>query len=482
MNFKRILAGVMAGATAISLAACSNSGNGGFDSDTNSTASSSETTIDDEIDNPVSIGDISINAGEDVEPAELEYLGNYDITTAGDVKPAYKYFSENYGCKIKCTIVGSLQILEKLTTAISAGESPDLVDYSDSTFPLMMSKNMYTPLDDYMDLSAPQWSGLDQYINKYKWNGKNYYYPWAYNVSSYFLIYNRGVFEQIGLEDPKELYDEGKWTWEAMADVIRKFIDSDTDGNRTGLYGASEYSAQAIIDSTGVPLIEIGEDGKLVSHMNDANIEKCLDMLRSFDNTQEQLRYPRDTENSWNPSYNEWADGNTLFFEDGSWRYEEHWRKFKKKNKWEDDEVNFVPFPQMDGADKYYQSMKQESIMLVAGAKNIDGYKAWIYSNLVASNDPEIAKAGREQSKEEYDWSDTLLDRLDMMKDPKTFTAVFDFKNGIGQDIASTDSQDNPVEQLTKGPYMTGESYTSFRAKYQGQIDTRLAELNKTVE
>lgn len=52
MNFKRILAGVMAGATAISLAACSNSGNGGFDSDTNSTASSSETTIDDEIDNP----------------------------------------------------------------------------------------------------------------------------------------------------------------------------------------------------------------------------------------------------------------------------------------------------------------------------------------------------------------------------------------------------------------------------------------------
>ena len=69
MNFKRILAGVMAGATAISLAACSNSGNGGFDSGTTSTASDtsgSETTIDDEIDNPVSVGDISVNAGEDV--------------------------------------------------------------------------------------------------------------------------------------------------------------------------------------------------------------------------------------------------------------------------------------------------------------------------------------------------------------------------------------------------------------------------------
>ena len=146
----------------------------------------------------------------------------------------------------------------------------------------MMSKNMYTPLDDYMNLSAPQWSGLDQYINKYKWNGKNYYYPWAYNVSSYFLIYNRGVFEQIGLEDPKELYDEGKWTWEAMADVIRKFIDSDTDGNRTGLYGATEYSAQAIIASTGVPLIEIGEDGKLVSNFNNASVDRAATFMQSL--------------------------------------------------------------------------------------------------------------------------------------------------------------------------------------------------------
>ncbi len=106
-NFKRILAGVMSCVTAVSLAACSNSatnGSGAGESDT--TNSSTETTIDDEIENPVSVGDISIDAGEEVEPAELEYLGCYDITTAGDVKPSYKYFSENYGCTIKCTIVG----------------------------------------------------------------------------------------------------------------------------------------------------------------------------------------------------------------------------------------------------------------------------------------------------------------------------------------------------------------------------------------
>ena len=37
-----------------------------------------------------------------------------------------------------------MQIQEKLTAAISSGESPDLVDYSDDTFPLLMSKYVHT--------------------------------------------------------------------------------------------------------------------------------------------------------------------------------------------------------------------------------------------------------------------------------------------------------------------------------------------------
>ena len=67
-----------------------------------------------------------------------------------------------------------------------------------------------------------------------------------------------------------------------MTDVIREFIDSDTDGNRTGLYGATEYTAQAIIDSTGVPLIEIGEDGKLVSNFSNANVDRAATFMQSL--------------------------------------------------------------------------------------------------------------------------------------------------------------------------------------------------------
>ena len=106
--------------------------------------------------------------------------------------------------------------------------------------------------------------------------------------------------------------------------MARKFTDPDNAKYAFDGYGLDH----AFIATTGKPLIGL-ESGKLVSNLYDANIEKCMDMLRTFDDTQEQLRYPREIENNWTPSYNEWADGNTLFIEDGTWRYEETWRKFK---------------------------------------------------------------------------------------------------------------------------------------------------------
>lgn len=435
----------------------------------------------------------NVSAGENYKDikvdTKIKWMAWWDIQEAS---PAVEVFKKLYGTPenkpkgyesvadenvfVNVKVSSYADRYTSLSKLVQSDDSPDCFPFEICNYPYSVYQNLFQPLDGIIDFTTDDWADYKEAIDKFNWGGKNYC-PIMSLVPTSFLWYRKSTVEEAGLDDPWELYESGKWTWETFLTMARKFSDPDN-----GKYVLDGYKPENnFVCTTGTPLIAL-EGGKLVSHLNDANIEKCLDMLRSFDNTQEQLRYPRDIDNNWSPSYPEWVNGNTLFFEDGTWRYKETWRLYKKKQKWDDDEINFVPFPQMDGSDKYYQSMKQDSIMLVAGSKNIDGYKAWIYANLVASNDPEIQKAGREQSKAEYDWTDTLLDRLDTMKDPTTFTGVFDFKNGIGQDIASTDNQDNPVEQLTKGPYMTGESYTSFREQYQGQIDARLAELNKTVE
>ena len=135
----------------------------------------------------------------------------------------------------------------------------------------------------------------------------------------------------------------------------------------------------------------------------------------------------------------------------------------------------------MDGADTYYQEMKQDAFMYVAGSKNENGYKAWIYANLLSSKDEEVKKAGRQQSIDEFDWTETLLDRLDKLKDPSTFTAVFEFKNGIGQDIADTNTGENPVGHLTSDVVMGGSLFATVREENKGIIEARIKELNETV-
>ena len=468
INFKRIIAGLMAGATALSFAACSSSSTSSTTDSADSNNTSTGTTIDDEIENPVSIDDISINAGDKVEPAELQYLGCYDITTAGDVKPAYKYFSANYDCTIKCTIVGSLQILEKLTTAISSGDSPDLVDYADNTFPLIMSKNTYTPLDEYLDLSAPQWAGLEDYINKYKWNGKNYYYPWAYNVSPYFLVYNRGLYEELGIDDPKELYDEGNWTWDTMTDCIRKFIDSDVNGERTGLYGATAYAAQSIINSTGTPLISVGDDGKLVGNFDNANVDRAANFMQSL--KKEGLA-----------SFQEGVidvdtvpikDGTAAFQAMGEWIISGYARDMTK-----DDTLDyfFVPFPRDPSADDYYYSMTTFGYLVPAGSKYAKQASVFINCCRLSNTDEDLKATTKESIMKNKKYTDEMYDFLISFKEINNFKAIVDEPYGLDETTGQIikDILGNTLFDLQNETY-AGQSWTQMREANIGAINKQI--------
>ena len=467
-NFKRIFAGLMAGTTALSFAACTTESSSSTSSSTESANSTYFTTIDDEIENPVSIDNISIDAGDKVDPAELIYLGCYDITTAGDVKPAYKYFSANYDCTIKCTIVGSLQILEKLTTAISSGDSPDLVDYADSTFPLIMSKNMYTPLDEYMDLSAPQWSGLEEYINNYRWNGNNYYYPWAYNVSPYFLVYNRGLYEELGIDDPKELYDEGNWTWDTMTDCIRKFIDSDVNGERTGLYGATAYAAQSIINSTGTPLISVGDDGKLVGNFDNANVDRAANFMQSL--KKEGLA-----------SFQEGVidvdtvpikDGTAAFQAMGEWIISGYARDMTK-----DDTLDyfFVPFPRDPSADDYYYSMTTFGYLVPAGSKYAKQASVFINCCRLSNTDEDLKATTKESIMKNKKYTDEMYDFLISFKEINNFKAIVDEPYGLDETTGQIikDILGNTLFDLQNETY-AGQSWTQMREANIGAINKQI--------
>ena len=380
---------------------------------------------------------------------------------------------ENVFCNISSQYADRYTDLAK---RVQADDSPDVYPFEICYYPYGVYKNLFQPVDDLFNFEADDWAAYKDVIDMFEWGGKNYCPIMELNINSV-LWYRKSVVEEAGFDDPWELFEKGEWTWDKFLDMCRKFTDAENK-----MWAVDGYHmAENLLNTTGTPLVSL-TDGKLVSNLYDAKVEKALEIITNFDDSKEGLKYPKEIENNWNPSYMQWVNGKTLFFDDGTWCYDSYWYKYKKLKKWEDDEVNFVPWPQMDGSEEYYQGMKQDSFLLVSGSKNVEGYKAWVFANLVSKKDADIKEAARQQLKDTYDWTDMLLDRLDTVRDPETFTAVFDFKNGIGPDIADTTQGDCIVEQLTKHPLVNGTSYTQLRESNQGQITARIEEMNATVQ
>jgi multiple sugar transport system substrate-binding protein len=173
--------------------------------------------------------------------------------------------------------------------------------------------------------------------------------------------------------------------------------------------------------------------------------------------------------------------GDVLFFNDGPWRYQETFTKFRERDNWADDEVRMVPFPRDPNADRTFIRGKQDALMLVQGATNIEGFRAWTYSSLMAHQDPEMRAATRERDKQNHHWTDHQLDILEELRTPTdALTLVWDFKNGIGPTL-SDPILDTPIERLTKRILVEDDTYTQVREEERGAILAGIAVMNDRV-
>ncbi|GHU45582.1 hypothetical protein FACS1894120_0660 [Clostridia bacterium] len=404
---------------------------------------------------------------------KIRWMAWYDIDEA---QPASELYKQVFG-----TPDDSGRIIEFVNTAyenrftdlsrqVAAGTSPDMFPFEIANYPYSAYSGLFQPVDRLITLDNPLFDTTREYIKQFDWGGR-LYVPINSIENSDVLWYRRSVIEDASLDDPYELYREGKWTWDAFLDMASKF--SDPENSMYILDGWSPENSFAA--TTGVPLITL-KDGKLQSNLNNGAIERGANLLT--DMWKQKYPYPR-AQNNYNINYDAWVKGKTLFFTDGDWRFEETWANYRDTFKWGDDEIMFVPYPKDPQSDKYYQLGKVNAFMLVSGAKNTNEYNAFIQCALATSS-VVVMPEFREKRMKDYGWTEEQLDLLDEIK--LDMTPVFDFKNGIGQDLADTSNHASDVESLLKLPYLDGTpSYTQIRAGVEGRINERLADLNASV-
>ncbi len=338
------------------------------------------------------------------------------------------------------------QLLDELTAAIQSDASPDLTDKLDNSYPYLMSRNIYEDLTAYMDMSSPQWVDMEEYVDRYEYNGKHFYYPWDRILSPQMLYYDRGLFEEYSIPDPAELLEEDNWTWETFLEDCRLFAM--TGENLMGVYG--EDIADNFIASTGVMLIGRDENGKLTSNFMSEDITRAAEWL---DESLAQTGLVN-TECPENAA----EEGLAAFY--------------SAERGYDSAELFPVPYPRDGQAEKYFCRAATFGYLVPKGAKNVAGACCFInccrlevYGNAPEETAESVVAATAEA--EEITPEDIFV----RLSDPDMFSGIADENSCLSEEINAL------IRDMLDGT-LNGDTWEQRRDENLPIINAEIDELN----
>ena len=139
-----------------------------------------------------------------------------------------EYMKQNPNVSIKMEIIPSDQWLNKILTAASGGQLPDIFDTNDANHAIFVSRNLLAPVDaaafGFKDQADLEKNYVKDSLNPFKGaDGKVYGMPFEYN--SWTMVINDKIFKEAGL-DPEKDYPK---TWEEVGTLGAKLAKV-TDG------------------------------------------------------------------------------------------------------------------------------------------------------------------------------------------------------------------------------------------------------------
>lgn len=413
---KKIAAALLISASVL-LAACSASDS----SDKNKASDEIQKKLD-----SILSSDGELLTGE-LENKTIKFLSTWDINpddTGKSVPLELALFQQKYGGNIKTKIVSWSERYEQLAYSINGGEGIDFFPANDfDAFPKGAIKDMFVPVDDYIDYSSPLWTDVKEANDRFMWDGKHYMICTDV-TSDCIMIYNRTVMNEMGFEDPAKLYAEGKWTWDTLKDMLSKFCDENE--SRYGIDGW--YFEAGISKTTGVPYIGL-ENGRIVNNMRNSDIERVQNYMYDLNKSGYILDKSKF---EWTEHPEFIASGKELFYPCGMWKL------YCEKSQWSSlfgDDAFFVPMPKDPEADEYYTPSGINGYLMVKGGQNPEGVAKFTECKRFSVVNQQVADIAEEQFRNDYGWTDEMMDMKKEAERLSSENPVFDFYAGISSDI-----------------------------------------------
>lgn len=441
-NIKKTIAGVSALAFALGMTGCG----GGTESTTESTTAATTTTAATVEINTATVAEedqktLDQVADEQLQDIELEnktikWLAHYDLnpSTSGQSESvALNMFKSKYGGEIKWYQTTWDTRYTDLSTYVLGGEGIDFFPCDTAALPKGVVSGMFQPIDDIIDMDAPLWTDMKTAMDIYYFNGKHYCLVNDVTAEQV-VIYNTQTIEENGLDDPWELYEQGKWNWDTFEDMLETYCDPDAD--HWGLDGY--WAEKALYLSAGVPGVE-SVDGTLTSNLLDGTLEKAMNF--GYELYNKGLILDRSLFD-WNEQPAFMGNGQELFYICGSWAVNTDPNTWTTKIS--PSNLGIAPVPSPAGSDPY-QSATLDGWVVCKGAANTEGVAMFAECTRLANTNDDAIAIGDQKLRDDAQWSDDLIARNKEINDLAKKYPVVDLCTGVSTDVASitTDGGDN---------------------------------------
>ncbi len=194
-----------------------------------------------------------------------------------------QFFKKYYGGTIESRVVGYQEYATTLATMVNSGEPAHLMGVNGG-FPDYAISKLVLPVDDIgMDYEAlgEDFAPLKSVYDAYVYDGKHYMLPWS-SLAYQKIFYNKKVFEDNEIPTPLELFEEGKWTLDAMYDTAKQLhIKGNGDEvERLGMAIVGWHGAK-LVHAGGQHMINI--DGtNLVNNISNSSAANAINLLRDM--------------------------------------------------------------------------------------------------------------------------------------------------------------------------------------------------------
>jgi ABC-type glycerol-3-phosphate transport system substrate-binding protein len=289
----------------------------------------------------------------------------------------------------------------KLLASIASNTPYDGFYTSNADYPLMYTKKYVQPITDYVpiDKDLMNIQAMDTF---FKYNDAYYLAVAKDGVSPYIMFYNKTMISENGLDDPYQLYKEGKWTFDKMAKMANE-VTKDTDGDGiNNIWGLATYYPSAFLGMNYTSAMTFDSNGKFKTNLDSPALIHALEMV--------EKAYSTDGFAGGGGSNVEAAfmQGTHLFMLDVEWGYSTIMNGSKDKPlgfEW-----GYVPMPNgPDNPDGYTQT-SCGGYSIVNGTKNPYTMGAFISMNIYYSSNP-IETPTYEVPKEYTDLCDKLVQK-----------------------------------------------------------------------